>query len=106
GRFRYLGLIEELDDQREIDVEPQKVVGVDLAARTEACDTAEDRDSLHGVPVMQKGEDFLHQRPSLSMVTFAEIDAHHQHVVAHPILPLQISRDVSSPKCCHETDTH
>ena len=55
GRFRDLGLIEELDNQREIDVEPQKVVGVDLAARAEAGDAAEDRDSLHGVPVMQKG---------------------------------------------------
>ena len=55
GRFRYLGLIEELDDQREIDVEPQKVIGVDLAARAEAGNAAENRDSLHGVPVMQKG---------------------------------------------------
>ena len=59
GRFRYLGLIEELDDQREIDVEPQKVIGVDLAARAEPGDAAENRDSLHGVPDHAEGLGFL-----------------------------------------------
>jgi hypothetical protein len=87
GRFRDLRLIEELDDQREIDVKPQNVVGSNLAARAKSGYAAENGYPLDGVPILQKSKDFLHQRPALSVVRFAEIDAHHQHVVAHPILP-------------------
>ena len=63
GCFSDLRLVEELDDQRKIDVEPQNVIGADLAARAEAGDATKNGDPLHSVPILQKGEDFLHQRP-------------------------------------------
>jgi hypothetical protein len=44
GSFCDLGLVEELDDQREIDFEPQNVRGVDLAARAEAGNAPENGD--------------------------------------------------------------
>ena len=51
SRLRHLRLVEELDHQGQIDIEPQDVVGVDLPACAKPGDASEDRDSLHGVAV-------------------------------------------------------
>ena len=61
GRLRGRRLIEELDHQRKIDVEPQHVVRVNLAIGAEAGDASEDSDSLHRVLVVQRREDLPHQ---------------------------------------------
>ena len=50
---------------------------MDLAARAEAGDAAEDRNALHFVLIVQKGQNLLHQRLAVSMIRFAEIDADH-----------------------------
>jgi hypothetical protein len=62
GGLSDLRFIKELNNQRKIDVESQDVVCADLAARAEAGYAAENGDPLHSVPILQKGEDLLHQR--------------------------------------------
>ena len=86
--FRDLRLIEEFDHQGKIDIEPQDIVGVDLPARPESCNASEDRDPLHGVPVMQDREDLLHKRSAPSVIRFAQIDPNHEDVVRHRFAPV------------------
>src|SRR5580704_11743157 len=93
SRLRHLRLVEELDHQGQIDIEPQDVVGVDLPACAKPGDASEDRDSLHGVAVVQNREDLPHQGFAPSVIRFAQIDSNHEDVIRHPLLRL------TNPKC-------
>ena len=53
GDFR---LIEELHDDRKIDIEPQDVVGAHFSACAEAGDGPKHCDGLYGVPLLKQGK--------------------------------------------------
>jgi hypothetical protein len=71
GRLNDLWLIEELDHQGQIDIEPKNVIRANLPACTEPGDASEDSDPLNGMSILQKCEDLLHQGFSLSVIGFA-----------------------------------
>ena len=77
-------LIEEFDHQWQIDSEPQHVVRVNLPIGAKPGDPPEDRDPLHGVPVMQSRKDLPHQVSAPALIAFAQIDSNHEDVIRHP----------------------
>jgi hypothetical protein len=53
-RLSDLRLIEELDHQREIDIEPKNIIRTNLTTCAEPGDASEDSHPLNGVLVLQK----------------------------------------------------
>ena len=74
-RFGNTRLVEELDDERQIDVEAKQVRGVHLAALAEAGDAAEHYDALHPPLVVQNVQHLLHEGLASPMLGFSEVDA-------------------------------
>src|SRR3989344_1595785 len=77
------GLVEELDDKRQVEAQIDQIRGVQLTRSSEARDATEHRDPPDFLLVMQPREQLLHE-----MLAFAAIDAHHDHIaVFHTCLP-------------------
>ena len=87
GCFRYLRLVEEFNHQWQVDSEPEHVIRVNLPIRAKPGDPSEDRDPLHGVPVVQNREDLPHQGSAPSVIRFAQIDSNHQDVIRQFVTP-------------------
>lgn len=86
-------LIEELDHERQIDIETKNVVRPGFAASAEPGDASEYDDPLNGVLVLQEGEDLLHQRLAPTLVCFAQVDASNKDFIVHAYSSLQISSE-------------
>ena len=88
SRFRDRRLIEELNHQRQIDMEPQHIASVYLSVGAKPGDPSEDRDSIDGAPIAQNRQNLPHQRRAPSAIPFAEINSNHREVIRHALLSL------------------
>ncbi len=81
-------LIEEFDHQRQIDINSQHVVRVNLAIGAKPGDAPEDGHSFHGVSVVQSREDLAHQGCAPPAIPFAQINSNHEDLSRHHLLRL------------------
>ena len=82
--------VEEFDDQRQVHIKAKQINGMDLTTLVEAGYSTQDDDFLDALPVVQNVQDLLHQSPAPAMVAFAEVDAHHHHLVVHGLAPYRL----------------